>query len=243
MPPAYLHPGSSGQAVRDLQNALNVKLVPPPRLQVSGIYDAVTQSAVRRFQRANWLEEDGLAGECTLNLLYNRESGPPILHNVAYLQQPTATTCWAAAAAMLKGTTIDSIRQATPGELLLGDGSLNNESQNGGATRLHNRFAGIHNLHYHPPLCWTISAIIGFLRRGPFMMEALWNLQSYMAGQGSNGHYVVVIGARGVFTSDSATTLRIYDPETPANGGGIYSTSYAAMLRRVPLATYGILTR
>ncbi len=243
MPPPLLLPGSTGQQVRDLQTALNARLMPPPRLQITGIYDGPTQLTVRNFQRANWLEDDGLAGECTLNAVFGRETGLPILHNVPYLRQPTATTCWAAAAAMLKNVSIDSIRQATPPELLLGDGSLNNESGNGGATALHRRFASIHNLTYHQPLCWTNTAIVNFVRRGPFMMEALWSLSGFTSGQGSNGHYVVVIGARGDFSSATATTLRIYDPETPANGGGMYSMSYAALLRRVPLATYAIFTR
>lgn len=241
--PNTLRPGSSGQAVRDLQAALNARLIPNPQLGVTGHYDSRTQNAVRRYQRQVWLAEDGIAGACTQNALFDREGGPPILHNVRYLRQPTPTSCWAAAVAMMKGTSVNAVRLATPVGWLLPDGSLRNESDTPGSTTLHRAFAGTHGLRYHQPMCWLISGLVRLLRSGPFMMEALWDARGYAAGTGSSGHYVVVIGARGTFTEDATTTLRIYDPESDANGGGIFSSSYAVMMRRVPMATYGIFTR
>lgn len=238
-----LRPGSTGRAVRELQAGLNARLLPAPQLRENGTYDAHTQQAVRDFQRQSWLAIDGIAGPCTQLAALGQETFSPILHNVRYLQQPTPTTCWAAAVAMMKSTTIDSVRLVTPTDMLLPDGSLRNEAEGPTPrTDLHRRFARIHGLHHHPAQCWLMSALLRKLSSGPLMIEALWNVNTFLAGGGSAGHYVVIIGARGNGEADG-TTLRIYDPETPANGGGIYSNSYQSILRRVPLATYAIFTR
>ena len=61
---------------------------------------------------------DGIAGPATLDALYETEQFAPILHNVAYISQPTPTTCWAAATAMVKHTTVGMIRMATPTAML-----------------------------------------------------------------------------------------------------------------------------
>ena len=81
--------------------ALNSRLNPSPNLIINGLFTPQTERAVLAFQRSNWLEMDGIAGPCTLDALYGTESAPMILHNVLYLSQPTPTTCWAAATAML----------------------------------------------------------------------------------------------------------------------------------------------
>ena len=236
-----LRPGSSGPFVRDMQLALNSRLNPSPNLIVNGIMTAQTQQAVRGFQRANWLEDDGIAGPCTLDAIYNTETSAPILHNVAYIQQPTATTCWAAATAMLKNSTVGLIRMGTPARLLNAQGALINESGRGQRLGIHTSFAQIHGLTYRPPQSWPVAPLIAMLQRGPVMMELLWRLGSFQQGTGSPGHYVVIVGARGSHAPDgNSTTLRIYDPLPGNQGGGIYSATYAAMLRRVPLATYGI---
>ena len=68
-PPASLRAGSSGEEVALLQS----------RLKALGYYDGeadgqfgpATQGAVTRFQRANGLDDDGVAGPATLSLLYS----------------------------------------------------------------------------------------------------------------------------------------------------------------------------
>ncbi len=237
--PDYLHIGSSGPVVSRLQTALNAKLVPSPRLPVTGQYDGRTEQAVRAFQRQAWLEIDGYAGLCTRNALFDTEAFTPVLHNVAYLSQPTATTCWAASAAMMKGTTVQAIRSATPSILLNLSGALINGSEAGASGNEHREFGRIHGLQLHPPRCWLTSAVVNMVSRGPVMLQFLWNLQTYAAGSGSDGHWVVLIGVRGTRNeSTRETTFRIYDPLN-----GIYSANYGAMMRRIPLATYALFTR
>ena len=237
-----LRPGSSGPFVRDLQLALNSRLNPSPRLTVNGMYDAPTGRAVRAFQTANWLEEDGIAGPCTLDAVYETEQQPPILHNVRHLTQPTQTTCWAAAAAMVKGATVQVIRMSTPATLLAADGGLRNESEQRARLDVHRAFAQLHGLTYHAPQSWSVTGLIALLGRGPLMMEMLHDPRSYRRGRGSGGHYYVIVGARGSHAGDGrTTTLRIYDP-APANQGDIFSWSYSTLLREMPLGTYGIMT-
>jgi len=237
-----LRPGSSGPFVRDLQLALNARLNPSPRLTVSGLFDAPTERSVRAFQISNWLEVDGIAGPCTLDAVYETEQHLPILHNVRHLVQPTATTCWAAAAAMIKGSTVPVIRMATPAALLTPDGSLRNEGERDARLDVHRAFARLHGLTYHAPQSWSVSGLIALLTRGPLMMEMLHDPRSYRRGRGSGGHYYVLVGARGSHGGDGrSTTLRIYDP-APANQGDIFSWSYATLLHEMPLGTYGIMT-
>ncbi|MDZ4392370.1 peptidoglycan-binding protein [Cypionkella sp.] len=238
-----LRPGSSGQFVRDLQLALNNRLNPSPNLIVNGLYTPQTERAVLAFQRSNWLEMDGIAGPCTLDALHGTERSPMILHNVQYLSQPTPTTCWAAATAMLTRMSVQAIRMTTPQHLLTADGSLINESERGQRLEVHQTFARLHRLRYQPPQSWPVVVLIGLLRNGPVMMELLHNPGSFQRGTGSSGHYVVIVGARGSHAEDgSSTTLRIYDPDESA-GEGIYSVVYNSMLRRVPLATFGMFTQ
>lgn len=238
-----LRSGSSGQFVRDLQMALNNRLNPSPNLIINGVFTPQTERAVLSFQRSNWLEMDGIAGPCTLDALYGTETSPIILHNVPYLNQPTPTTCWAAATAMLTRMSIQAIRMTTPQRLLTADGSLINESERGQRLDVHQTFAQLHRLRYQPPQSWPVSTLIGLLRNGPVMLELLHNPASFQRGAGSSGHYVVIVGARGSHTADgSSTTLRIYDPDD-SDGEGIYSVVYASMLRRVPLATFGMFTQ
>jgi peptidoglycan hydrolase-like protein with peptidoglycan-binding domain len=239
-----LRPGSSGPFVRDMQLALNSRLNPSPNLIANGIMTAQTQQAVRAFQRTNWLEEDGIAGLCTLDAIYNTEAAAPILHNVPYFSQPTATTCWATATAMLKSSSVGLIRMGTPLRLLNAQGALINESERGEGLAVHRAFALIHGLNYRAPQSWPVADLIALLQRGPVMMELLWNPGRFRRGSGSPGHYVVIVGARGSHAPDgNSTTLRIYDPLPGDQGGGMYSATYSAMLRRVPLATYGMFSR
>lgn len=238
---SILRSGSSGPLVRDLQLALNARLNPSPNLMISGIFDARTTAAVRAFQNANWLEVDGIAGPCTLDSIYETELSRPILHNVRFLPQPTEMTCWAAAVAMLKGTTVDAVRMVTPRELVAPNGGLHNGTGTGTVADIHRAFARAHGLQYHGPQSWPVSTLIGMLRRGPLVMEMVRNPADFQAGKAVPGHYFVVVGARGSHLPDgTATTLRFYDPYPPGRGE-ILSMAYASLLRHVPLASFGIL--
>lgn len=236
-----LRPGSAGPFVRDLQLALNSRLNPSPNLMVNGVFDGATGRAVRAFQVAKWLQIDGVAGPATLDALYETEQFAPILHNVAYISQPTPTTCWAAATAMIKHTSVGMIRMATPVSMLTANGSLINESEAGQRLTVHQNFARLHGLRYHAPQSWSVPGLLGLIRQGPLMLELLWNTRSFNTGAGSPGHYVVVVGARGSHAPDgNSTTLRIYNPDPTAIA--MESISYRSLLRNVPLGTFGIMS-
>lgn len=237
-----LRPGSTGPFVRDLQLALNARLNPSPRVTVNGLLDSPTGRAVRAFQLANWLEEDGIAGPCTLDAVYETEQAAPILHNVRHLSQPTATTGWAAATAMVKGAAVQVIRMGTPADLLSAEGGLRDEPERGARLEVHRAFARLHGLTYHAPQSWPVQGLIALLGRGPLMVEMLHDPRLARRGRGSGGHYYVIVGARGSHGSDGrTTTLRIYDP-APVNQGDVFSWSYSTLLREMPMGTFGILT-
>ncbi|MDP1577976.1 MAG: hypothetical protein Q8L76_14670, partial [Cypionkella sp.] len=118
-----------------------------------------------------------------------------------------------------------------------------NECEHGQRLEVHQTFAQLHRLRYQPPQSWPVAALIGVLRSGPIMLELLHNPRSFQRGSSSSGHYVVIVGARGSHSSDATTTtLRIYDPDD-SDGEGLYSAVYASMLRRAPLATFGMFTQ
>ena len=52
-----VRPGSSGSAVRVLQQVLNFKGF---QLEIDGVYDSRTQDAVKNFQQTNCLTGDGV---------------------------------------------------------------------------------------------------------------------------------------------------------------------------------------
>ena len=74
--------GSRGPEVKALQEALNAKLKPIPKLVPDGQFGTLTHNAVLAFQRKNWLVEDGQAGPATQSCLYDTEAFAPILHKV-----------------------------------------------------------------------------------------------------------------------------------------------------------------
>lgn len=65
---SFLNPGSSGMAVRILQEALNNNGA-APKITADGVYGPATKKAVMDFQRTNALEIDGIAGPQTLRKL------------------------------------------------------------------------------------------------------------------------------------------------------------------------------
>lgn len=238
-----LRPGSSGPFVRDLQLALNNRLNPSPNLIVNGLVTSQTQTALRSFQRANWLEEDGIAGPCTLDAIYDTEAMRPIQHNVQYLAQPTPETGWAAAIAMLKGIGIGAIQFATPKALLDPAGGLLAQKERSAVIDGHNDVARALGVKYFPQQPWPIATLITRLQRGPVVMV----LKSPNRGAGrskiSNSSYIVIVGTRGSHAPDgNSTTLRVYDPAPERSGGGIYSATYTTLLQDRSLTAYGLMT-
>ncbi len=82
-----LAPGGGGPAVRKLQGMLAAAgvLDAPP----NGLYDALTENAVRRFQESHHVTVDGVAGPITQILLYN---------SLARFERPTLASAPAAGA-------------------------------------------------------------------------------------------------------------------------------------------------
>lgn len=66
-----LRRGSRGDDVKKLQETLNA--LGYDCGTADGIFGVKTEAAVRKFQQANGLSEDGIAGKNTLALLYNKE--------------------------------------------------------------------------------------------------------------------------------------------------------------------------
>ena len=64
-----VRPGDSGDVVVQIQDVLvSIGYLAPS--QISGVYDAATETAVRNFQTANGLKVDGICGSQTLSVLF-----------------------------------------------------------------------------------------------------------------------------------------------------------------------------
>jgi peptidoglycan hydrolase-like protein with peptidoglycan-binding domain len=255
--------GSRGTEVSALQTALNSKLTPNPRLVPDGNFGGLTASAVKKFQAANWLVEDGEAGPCTQNCLFGKENFTPILHKPNFIAQPTDETCWATSTAMMTGSTVAIVINKTPGSMVLPPspqnvnqppplnvGGLRNSSETDQALPTGEAYGSIHGLICHAPMSWMAVALRAKLQSGPMMWDMLWDATSYITPDpsnpgkylGSSGHMLVIVGIRGDDRDDSAITLRVYDP-WPPNKGKIYSVGYAKWMREVPTRTYRIFTK
>jgi hypothetical protein len=238
-----LRQGSSGPAVKALQEKLNATLVPKPMLVPDGRYGTLTQAAVMRYQRTQWLVVDGIAGQCTQNALFGKETYPPILHTVDFICQPTDSTCWASSTAMMTHSTVPFVIAKTPADLILADGSLRNDSETDDAVTNSRRFATAHHLRAEPPMSWMVSRLRSALGYGPLMFDMLWDVGQYTAGLGSSGHMIVVVGIRGDDDeSGFGTTLRIHDPWPPLKGDR-YSVGYMRWMQEVPTRTYRVFHR
>ena len=66
--PPIVKKGSKGEAVKGLQNALNVRGT--VAVAVDGVFGSGTENAVREFQGANGLDVDGIVGPDTWGALY-----------------------------------------------------------------------------------------------------------------------------------------------------------------------------
>lgn len=238
-----LKKGSRGPEVKRLQEALNARLIPSPRLVPDGSFGQLTYQAVVRLQQANWLVVDGEAGQCTQNVAFQTETYTPILHSIPFIPQPTNSTCWAASTAMVTRSTVPAVIARTPADLILPDGSLKNFSDTGDPITGSRRFADPNGLTVVPPTSWPPASLKGMLQQGPLIFDMLWNPGTYTAGLGSSGHMIAVVGIRGDNDGSGAgTTLHIFDPWAP-NVGKRYSVGYFKWINEVPTRTYHIYHR
>ena len=240
---AVLKRGSRGPEVKRLQEALNARLVPSPRLVPDGSFGQLTYQAAVRLQEANWLVVDGEAGQCTQNVAFQKETYTPILHTIPFIPQPTNSTCWAASTAMVNRSTVPAVIAKTPPDLILPDGSLKNFSETSDPMTGSRRFANAHNLTVVPPMSWLPVGLRNMLQDGPLIFDMLWSAADYVAGLGSSGHMIAVVGIRGDDDpSGVGTTLRIFDPWKP-HVGKRYSEGYFKWMDEVPTRTYHIYHR
>ena len=238
-----LRQGSTGPAVVTLQNDLNRALVPAPGLTPDGVFGPATLNAVRAFQTQRRIGADGIVGPVTQCVLRGGPRSAPVIHAVRLIPQPTPSTRWAAATAMLKNTTVNAVIAATPPDLISGSGGTPNFSDRADNVSGNQQFARAHNLRYHPPMSWTVPAFVGLIRQSPAMLSMLWNAGTYTAGAGSSGHRVVVYG----IDSDGdptgqGTLLHIHDPWAPGIGK-THQISYYRLVNETPCFTYGVFTR
>jgi hypothetical protein len=232
--------GSRGPEVKKLQEALNAKLKPIPKLVPDGQFGGLTHNAVLSFQRKNWLVEDGQAGPATQACLYDTEAFAPILHKVPFIAQPTNTTCWATSTAMMKKSTVPIIIAKTPPDMIASDGGLLNSSESDQAIVTGQRYGRIHGLRCNAPQSWSVEQLRQAVARGPLMFDMLWRVDEYTAGRGSPGHMIVIVGMRGDGNPDgTGTTLRIHDP-WPPHRGKIYSKGYFKWSVELPTMTYRV---
>jgi hypothetical protein len=84
--------GNHGSNVRTLQTLLNIRLDPSPKLQVDGYFGPDTLRAVRRFQVAGNMPEDGVAGKLTWYHLIAAKTATPV--NITVRVSPPGVAAW-----------------------------------------------------------------------------------------------------------------------------------------------------
>src|SRR5271166_4220706 len=214
-----LRTGSRGMEVAILQVRLNLWGVPGADLDVDGQFGPLTQAAVTAFQRKSNLPTDGVVGPNTQAQLEKVATLTSVAHPMSEITQPTQTTCWAAATAMMTRSTVAAVIAKTPADMMGPDGSLLNSSESDQAVVTGERYGAIHGLRCYAPMSWTVSALLATLRRSPLMFDTLWNAAQYAKGSASPGHMT----ATPAFISDgnqdgSCTYLLIHDPWPPCVG-------------------------
>jgi peptidoglycan hydrolase-like protein with peptidoglycan-binding domain len=162
MASTMLRIGSTGPDVVAIQNALNLALTPSPGLQADGIFGPKTDRAVRAYQTQRSIGVDGIVGpvtRCVLRGVPRRT--PPKLHLVRLVPQPTPSTCWAAATAMMKNSTPQQIIDSTPEHLKTSSGGARNFSETADNVSGNEEFARVHHLQYYAPQSWAVSGSRG----------------------------------------------------------------------------------
>jgi Putative peptidoglycan binding domain/Papain-like cysteine protease AvrRpt2 len=238
--PATLRTGSTGFDVALLQLQLNVKGLPSPNLVVDGSFGPRTHAAVIAFQRRAGLSPDGVVGNLTNGALVRDSMLTAVHHRVDHIAQPTPTTCWAAATAMVSRSSVPAVRARTPANMIASDGGLLNSSESDQAVVTGSRYGALHGLRCHAPMSWSVVGLLSTLRRSPLMLDMLWSASDYTRGNGSPGHMVVVSGA--VSDNDpmgKRTHLLVLDP-WPPNRGKVEWVDYQRWVYEVPTRTYRI---
>jgi hypothetical protein len=229
MIPATVRLHSTGPAVVQLQNLLNKKLTPSPKLVPDGKFGALSDAAVRKYQSDAWLVVDGIVGHCTWNALLDQEEYN-LRFPTTYIKQPTPTTCWRAATAMLLARPYGSINNGPAA--LCPDGSIDISSSNLEV------YAKYQHLRLNYPLSWLPAALaIKMKSSGRLMFVMVWNLAAWSPKITVAGHLVVLAGMRGDNTAEG-TTLMFYDPLD-----GIIPLSYSRLVQKIPGATAYIMCR
>jgi hypothetical protein len=222
--------GSTGPALVELQNLLNTKLVPSPGLNPDGAFGKLTYNAVVRYQTDNWLVIDGVVGPCTWNALLGLEN---YSHQAltALVPQPTKTTCWKAATAMLLGAPLFTVGNGPA--TLMSDGSLDNSTSN------IEKYANHHGLQLDYGMTWLPQGLASRMQgHGRLMFHIVWNVYAWNPSLPASGHMVVLASIRGDNTAE-ATTMVFLDPWSP-NVGEVVRMTYTTLLKRVPGATANV---
>src|SRR5690606_12557197 len=131
---------------------------------------------------------DGIVGPVTQCVLRGvPRQGPPTMHAVRLIAQPTPSTCWAAATAMMKNSTPQQIIDRTPDHLKSSSSGTPNFSDTADNVTGNQEFARIHGLQYHPPQSWSVAGFKSLVMASPVMLSMLWRANEYAAGNGSSG--------------------------------------------------------
>jgi peptidoglycan hydrolase-like protein with peptidoglycan-binding domain len=236
--------GSRGPEVIALQTALNLAVSPSLGLIPDGEFGPKTDRAVRAYQAQRRIGVDGVVGPITHCVLRGAPRRPlPTIHPVRRIPQPTPSTCWAAAVAMMKESTPQQMIDRTPAHLKFSNGGTPNFPDTADNVTGNQDFARVHGLTYYAPQSWSVSRIKELVTRSPVMISLLWNAGEYTAGRGSSGHRMVIFG---VDTDNDptglGTLLHIHDPWAP-NVGKTFQKSYYALVNETPCFTYGVFTR
>jgi len=228
--------GSNHSLVSELKRYLNYRLTPGPNLPINNHFDIQTKYAVQNFQQREWLVVDGIVGDATWNALREVEEFNVLRPPAHHVPQPDGTTCWAASTGMLLGR---SSPATAPASMRASDGGLLNDSE-ANDQAVTGQYARLYGLTLLAGQSWLPSGLAELLRNhGPLMINVLWSVRGFVSGAGSSGHMIIIAGIRG---TDTAATVRIYDPWPPGTGG-IYSRGYARLMRDIPAATYQIYHR
>lgn len=198
-----LHQGSRAMQVKLLQRLLNKKGA-SPTLREDGDFGRLTRAAVLAFQARERIVQDGVAGPMTWSRLGIITD---VTHPVQLFPQPTAMTCWSAAATMIVGN------------MSVGPGSAALAANGGMVPSAANieRFARGMGWRMYYPQTWTVAGLAGLVRNKP-----VWAV-----GGGANWLHAIVLSA---MWSDGAadasgTMIRIHDP-WPPNVGSVYGRFY-----------------
>jgi peptidoglycan hydrolase-like protein with peptidoglycan-binding domain len=238
-----LSQGSSGPLVAQLQRDLNAALRPSPNLNPDGIFGPLTNSALRNFQTSRRINADCIVGPVTRCVLRGGWRPPPTVHNVRRIPQPTESTCWAAATAMIKNSSVPAVIAATPAHLVAQGGGTFNFSAGPDNVSGNQEFARAHGLRYHAPMSWYVPAFVSLIQRSAAMLSMLWRANEYASGSGSPGHRIVVFGIDSDGNPDGEGTLLHYHDPWPPNQGKTVRVSYFRMATDTPAFTYGVFTR